>query len=335
MSTTPKPALYADSTERWRLLEADALLALAKLPDACLDAIVTDPPYGIDFAGEAWDGAAIRRTAGGSGVSANEAFELWTRVWASEARRVLKPGGHLLAFGAARTFHRLVCGVEDAGLEVRDQLLWLYAQGLPKSRYLPGGLGTNLKPAYEPILLARAPVVGTTTSNVMQWGTGALNTEASRVNGYWPAHVALSHASDCTAENCAEGCPAGQIDAARSKPGPSRLFFCAKASKAEREAGCEQLPAQSVKLYNGHHHPARLRSNTHRTVKPLELMRWLVRLITPPDGVVLDPFTGSGSTGAAALLEGRRFLGIEREPEYVDIACARLTHWAHQARDEA
>jgi DNA modification methylase len=333
MNATPTPALYADSTERWRLLEADALLALAKLPDACLDAIVTDPPYGIDFAGEAWDGAAIRRTAGGSGVSANEAFERWTRVWAGEARRVLKPGGHLLAFGAPRTFHRLVCGVEDSGLEVRDQLLWLYAQGLPKSRHLQGGLGTNLKPAYEPILLARAPVVGTTTSNVAQWGTGALNTEASRVNGYWPAHVALSHAGDCTSEICAEGCPAAQIDTARARPGPSRLFFCAKASKAEREAGCAQLPAQSVKLYNGHHHPARLRRNTHRTVKPLELMRWLVRLVTPPDGVVLDPFTGSGSTGAAALMEGRRFLGIEREPEYVDIACARLTHWAHQARN--
>ncbi len=335
MNTTTKTALYSDDTERWQLLEADALLTLAKLPDACVDAVVADPPYGIDFAGEAWDGAAIRNSAGGKGVSANQAFERWTGAWAAELRRVLKPGGHLVAFGAARTFHRLVCGVEDAGFEVRDQLMWLYAQGLPKSRCLPGGLGTHLKPAYEPILLARAPASGTTTRNVMKWGTGALNTEAARVNGYWPAHVALSHSAGCTPERCREDCPAGLIDAGRARPGPSRLFFCAKASKQEREAGCEQLPAQSVKLYNGRHHPARLRRNTHRTVKPLELMRWLVALVTPPDGVVLDPFTGSGSTGAAALLEGRRFLGIEREPEYVDIACARLTHWAHQARSES
>lgn len=333
MSATPKPALYADSTEHWRLLEADALLALAKLPDACLDAIVTDPPYGIDFGGEAWDGAAIRRTAGGSGVSANEAFELWTRVWASEARRVLKPGGHLLTFGAPRTFHRLVCGVENAGLEVRDQLLWLHAQGMPKSWLLPDGRSTTLKPAFEPILLARAPMQGTTAHNLTQWGTGAMNIDATRIGERWPAHVALSHASDCTAELCAEDCPAGLLDAARPDLLPSRLFFCAKASKAEREAGCEQLPTRTRHLYNGGDHPPIPRHNPHPTVKPLELMRWLVRLITPPDGVVLDPFSGSGSTGAAALLEGRRFLGIEREPEYVDIACARLTHWAHQARD--
>lgn len=145
MSTT-KVSLYDDATESWGLIEGDALLTLAKLPDACVDAIVTDPPYGIDFAGEAWDGADIRRTAGkqGEASAAGEAFERWTQVWAREARRVLKPGGHLIAFGATRTFHRLVCGIEDAGLEVRDQLLWLYAQGLPKSRRLPGGLATTL-----------------------------------------------------------------------------------------------------------------------------------------------------------------------------------------------
>jgi DNA modification methylase len=333
MSTVNTVALYADDTDRWRLLEADALLALAKLPDNSVDAIVTDPPYGIDFAGEAWDGADIRHTARAAddGLTASEAFERWTLVWAREARRVLKPGGHLVVFGAPRTFHRLVCGIEDAGLEVRDQLLWLYAQGLPKSRRLPHGLSTTLKPAYEPILLARAPLLGTTLRNLETSGTGALNTEANRVNGYWPAHVALSHADRCTEALCAPGCPAGTLE--QQCEGVSRLFFCAKASKEEREAGCEQLPAQSVKLYNGHHHPARLRRNTHRTVKPIELMRWLVALVTPPGGVVLDPFTGSGSTGAAAVLEGRQFVGIEREPEYVDIACARITHWAHQAKE--
>jgi DNA modification methylase len=318
------PVLYEDATRVWGLIEGDVLLLLAKLPDACVDAIVTDPPYGIDFAGEAWDGADIRRTAG----TPHEAFERWTRAWAHEARRVLKPGGHLIAFGATRTFHRLVCGIEDAGLEVRDQLLWLYAQGLPKSRRLPGGLATTLKPAYEPILLARAPMVGTTIRNLEAWGTGTLNTEAARVGGYWPAHLTLSHTPACVGALCADDCPAALIDAARPDLRPSRMFFCAKASKQEREAGCEQIPVQSVQLYNGHHHPPRLRRNIHRTVKPVALMRWLVALVTPPGGVVLDPFTGSGSTGIAAVMEGRTFLGIEREAAYVDIACARLTHWA-------
>jgi site-specific DNA-methyltransferase (adenine-specific) len=115
----------------------------------------------------------------------------------------------------------------------------------------------------------------------------------------------------------------------------SRLFFCAKATRAEREAGLERFPLYSSQLYTGTGRPARVRANIHPTVKPLALMQWLVRLVTPVGGTVLDPFTGSGSTGAAAVLEGRRFLGIEREPEYVDIACARLTHWAHQARDRS
>jgi site-specific DNA-methyltransferase (adenine-specific) len=323
--TTSKLALYEDDTNGWGLIEADALMTLAKLPDACVDAIVTDPPYGIDFAGAAWDGADIRLTAGVDGKSGSEAFERWTRVWASEARRVLKPGGHMVAFGAPRTFHRLVSGIEDSGLEVRDQLLWLYAQGLPKSRRWPGGLGTALKPAYEPILLARSPLIGTTPRNLAEWGTGALNIDAACVRGYWPAHLTLSHAPGCT-EECAADCPVSLLNAERENV--SRLFFCAKASKDEREAGCEQLPMQSVELYNGGHHPPRSRRNTHRTVKPLALMRWLVRLTCPPGGLVLDPFTGSGTTGAAAVLEDRPFLGIERAPEYVDIACARLTHWA-------
>jgi len=332
MSAAGKFAIFSDDTDRWRLLEADALLALAKLPDACVDAIVTDPPYGIDFAGEAWDGVDIRRSSH-DGLSANEAFERWTLVWAREARRVLKPGGHLIAFGAPRTFHRLVSGIEDSGLEVRDQLLWLYAQGLPKSRRLAGGMATALKPAYEPILLSRAPLAATTPQNLEEWGTGALGTEATRVNGYWPAHVATAHAEHCTGTTCASDCPVGMLEGQRQNL--SRMFFCAKATKQEREVGCEQLPAQLAKLYNGHHHSARVRRNTHRTVKPIALMRWLVALMTPPDGVVLDPFTGSGSTGAAALLEGRQFVGVEREPEYIDIACARLTHWAHDGVKES
>jgi site-specific DNA-methyltransferase (adenine-specific) len=190
-----------------------------------------------------------------------------------------------------------------------------------------------LKPAYEPILLARAPLISTTPRNLAEWGTGALNIDASRVNGYWPANLTLSHAPGCAEARCTNDCPAGLLDAAHPDLRPSRLFFCAKASKREREEGCEELPLREDQLYS---RPAlRQRRNVHPTVKPTALMRWLVRLITPPGGVVLDPFTGSASTGIAAVMEDRMFLGIEREGRYVDIACARLTHWAHEAKESA
>jgi site-specific DNA-methyltransferase (adenine-specific) len=324
-----KVSLYQDDTRAWGLIEGDALMLLAKLPAASVDAIVTDPPYGIGFHNEAWDGADIYRARHAERLSDGEAFARWTRAWASECRRVLKPGGHLLAFGAPRTFHRLTTGVEDAGLELRDVLLWLHAQGAPKAHKLPGGLAPMLKPAYEPILLARAPLTATTPRNVAAWGTGALNIEAARTNGYWPAHLTLSHDSCCTETRCVTGCPAGLLDAARPDLRPSRLFFSAKASKREREAGCDELPLQSDLLYS--RPKVRLRRNIHPTVKPIALMRWLVALVTPPGGVVLDPFAGSASTGIAAVMEDRAFLGVEREPKYIDIACARLSHWAHES----
>jgi site-specific DNA-methyltransferase (adenine-specific) len=319
--------LYEDDTRAWGLLEGDALSLLGAMPARSVDAIVTDPPYNLSFKGQSWDGRDIQRAAGDKQLSAAEAFQRWTSLWASQCRRVLKPGGHLIAFGAPRTFHRLASGIEDGGLALRDTLMWLYAQGLPKSRRMPGGLGTGLKPGYEPILLARAGLDGSTVQGAVDtWGTGALNIEAARIGeaGYWPANVALSHSPDC---------PAGMIDG--QSGGPSRLFFCAKAPKAERDAGCEQLPQSARALFTGKGGGSPLlRANIHPTVKPLALMRWLVRLVTPSGGVVLDPFTGSGTTGVAAVLEGRTFLGVEREGEYVDIACARLTHWAHQAREE-
>jgi DNA modification methylase len=340
VSAARKPALYGD-VRRWGLVHADALTLLAKLPAASADAIVCDPPYGIGFLRNGWDGADIRRAAnqGGEHLGAAEAFQHWTTRWAVECRRVLRPGGHLLASGAPRTFHRLTSGLEDAGFEIRDQLMWLYRQGMPKSRRLPAGLGTTLKPAFEPIVLARAPLQGKLASNLERFGTGALNIDATRIEsgaslGYWPANVVTSHTEDCREGRCADGCPASVLDSP-AHPDRRRLLFCAKASRREREAGCEHLPTRSVQLYTGSGRPARVRSNIHPTVKPIELMRWLVRLTCPPGGTVLDPFAGSASTGVAALLEGRQFFGIERESEYVNVARARLEHWERVAAGSA
>jgi len=303
--------LYDEATRPWLLAEGDSFAVLPSLRPYSLDAVICDPPYGISFHAEAWDQ-----------MRDGEAFERWTQAWTRLCLPLLKPGGHLLAFGAPRTFHRLVAGVEDAGFEIRDQLLWVHGQGVPKSRRLPCGLGSSLKPAYEPILIARKPFRGATVANVGRYGTGALNIDAARVpratgDGYWPATLALSHHPDC---------PVGLLDGTSTEP--SRLFYCAKATSEEREAGCGELPIRATHIYSGDHHRPRLARNHHPTVKPLELMRWLVRLAVPEGGVVLDPFAGSGTTGIAALLEGRQFLGIEREPAYVDVACARLAHWS-------
>jgi site-specific DNA-methyltransferase (adenine-specific) len=327
-----RPILYGD-VSRWGLVEADTLALLPLLPPASVDVVVTDPPYGISFGGRAWDGRAIHQAAGRRGESPNEAFERWTARWAAGCLRLLKPGGHLLAFGAPRTFHRLVAGIEDAGLEVRDQLIWLNGQGMPKSRRLPGGRGTALKPAFEPILLARRPIDGQLGASLARWGTGALNIDAGRdEDGRWPPNVVLSHAAECSAGVCASDCPIRTLDSADDELRPSRFFYCSKASRLEREAGCEDLAARRAQIFTGVARAGRTVRNIHPTVKPIELMRWLVRLACPPGGVVLDPFCGSGSTGAAALLEGRQFIGIEREREYVEIARARLDHWAAQAR---
>ncbi|MET0557611.1 MAG: site-specific DNA-methyltransferase [Solirubrobacterales bacterium] len=310
---------------------------MAELESDSVDAILTDPPYGINFENQRWDSAAIRETAALAGherLSPNEAFGVWSQMWASECRRVMKPGAFLAAFGSRRTSHRLACGIEDAGLEIRDTLMWLYANGVPKSRHYPGGRATTLKPAFEPIVLARRGLDGTTEETIARYGTGALNTGACGVEGRHPANVLLGHDPSCNEGRCVPGCAVAAADACvgegrSARLEPSRFLYCAKASRAEREAGCEQLPARSLSFFEhrgkGSKHSARAR-NPHPTVKPLALMQWLVRLLCPPGGLVLDPTMGSGTTGAAAVLEGRRFVGIELDPAYLEIARARIAH---------
>ena len=325
-----RPVMYGDA-KRWLLLHADSLALLPELPADSVEAIITDPPYGIGFGGEAWDSGKLTDPA---------TFQGWTSAWAAEVLRVLKPGGWLAAFGTPRTAHRLVAGVEDAGFEIRDQLLWLYANGVPKSQRRVDGLGSTLKPAYEPILLARKPLKGATLdANLALHGTGALQIDAGRVprreggRGFWPANVTLTHGARCRQEHCQTDCPVALIDT-EPRPGReiSRLFFASKASRREREAGCEELALREVPIYPRGGGAVRLVRNAHPTVKPLELMRWLARLLCPPGGTVLDLFAGSGSTGAACVLEGRRFVGIERDERYVPVARARIEHWSKEAR---
>jgi site-specific DNA-methyltransferase (adenine-specific) len=319
--------------------------------------------------------------------------ELWREV-----RRVLKPGAHLLACGGTRTYHRLTCAIEDAGFEIRDCLAWLYGSGFPKSLNLGDGLGTALKPAHEPIVLARKPFKGTVAANVEKHGTGALNIDACRVSlmdgeqidggfhsavpadegwqrpwmadrekfagkvdaamerantlGRWPANVVLDDlAAACLDEQSGEstsntGTPrtgaAGNgwgMTATGAEyddvGGASRFFYCAKPSREERDMGCWSMPVKTAGELTGRKEGSAGQKhgrsgtdaaarNYHPTVKPVELMRWLVRLVTPIGGICLDPFLGSGTTGMAAKYEQREFIGIEREAEYVAIAERRI-----------
>lgn len=446
-----------------RLYLGDCIEVMAEMDAESVDAVVCDPPYGLEFMGKDWDSFAPvdldrggrwtkdergapgtvdnsnkRTPHGRTGVSFGAsrtftsecdgcgkrdafraehgccggwrrvpvddgppprmvAFAAWCETWAREALRVLKPGGHLLAFGGTRTFHRLTCGIEDAGFEVRDCLSWLYGSGFPKSldvskaidRAAGGppitapatdaarewqGWGTALKPAWEPCVVARKPLAGTVAENVQRYGTGALNVDGCRIphasdadlaqhaagvaaikarggsmanscknssdlsgandvqtGGRWPANVVLDEqaAAMLDAQSGVQrdgvamrrnlppgGASRGVVQiAAATQRGPdvgyggqggaSRFFYTAKASRADRST-------------NG-------ANNTHPTVKPTDLMRWLVRLVTPPGGVVLDPFAGSGSTLVAARAEGVRCIGIEREAEYAEIIAARLS----------
>ena len=384
------------------LLHGDCLERLRELPDCSVDACVTDPPYGLRFMGKAWD-YDVPQAA----------------VW-REVLRVLKPGGHLLAFAGTRTQHRMAVQIEDAGFEIRDMIAWIYGTGFPKSHDVskaidraagaerevvgpgrwnsvkgsndaqadclirPGGKhdetapatheaqqwsgwGTALKPALEPITVARKPIAGTVAENVLAHGTGGINVDGCRVEhvtvdggslatnphlresinggngghiiahekerrvvtphaaGRWPANLIHDGSDEVVGLFPLQAGAAAPVhrrngDKFRSSYGEfkgnidengstfygdtgsaARFFYCVKASKADRED-----------------------NNIHPTVKPTDLMRYLCRLVTPPGGVVLDPFMGSGSTGKAAVLEGFRFIGIEREAEYLEIARRRI-----------
>ena len=412
----------------YQLHLGDCLEVLATLPDNSVDSIVTDPPYGLSFMGKKWD------------------YDVPSVAIWEQCLRVLKPGGHLLAFAGTRTQHRMACRIEDAGFEIRDMIAWVYGSGFPKSldvskaidktngeigrlhkftawmkttglsarqindatgtcmgsHYLtdktqpaiptcelwaklrplcgdvpawvdelvdrieaerevvgqaigtdtakarlgmPGqdnqrrehnitapatpeaqqwsGWGTALKPALEPITMARKPFSSTVAANVMQYGTGAINVDGCRVGTQTITYIAEETGGDTGkygARKRAEASttvtgrwPAniihdGSNEAALSLKSGARFFYTAKAGKVDRES-----------------------ENNHPTVKPTMLMAYLCRLITQPGGTILDPFMGSGSTGKAATINGFRFIGIERDPEYHKISEARISN-QHEGR---
>jgi len=335
------------------VIHSDCLVGMRLLDANSIDAVVTDPPYGISFLGCAWDGADIEsRTAarrampsrdphtsavgGHNSVAAQagkydltpkgmSAFQLFSRDWAVEALRVLKPGGHVVSFASPRTHHRMTCGLEEAGFEIRDTLMWVFGSGFPKSLDIGKGWGTALKPAHEPLTLARKPLTGTVAATVRAHGTGGLNIDGCRVpteevwctagaqagpgyEGGWGTAPRGSHPGGRWPANFLHD---GSEDVAALLGESARFFYCPKASKKDRDEGLSGVvPSQA---------------NTHPTVKPTDLMRYLCRLITPPGGTILDPFTGSGSTGKAAKLEGFGFIGFEQDADYVRIARARIS----------
>tara|TARA_Y100000310_G_scaffold83052_1_gene79721 strand:- start:301 stop:1311 length:1011 start_codon:yes stop_codon:yes gene_type:complete len=297
-----------------------------------IDACVTDPPYGLSFMGKKWDYDVPSK-------------ELWKQVY-----NTLKPGAHLLSFFGSRTYHRGVIPIEDAGFDIRDQIMWIYGSGFPKSHNIGKkveeykGWGTALKPAHEPIVMARKPFKGTVVENVLKHGTGGINIDESRVetdsesDGRFPSNIIHDGSEEAT-----EGFPITKITRIgnlkrdgketpdyRDKGSAARYFYCAKTSRSERNEGLDHLPDGAPQRWNKAGEwtddttPSK---NHHPTVKPVELMKYLCRLVTPKDRIVLDPFMGSGSTGVAALAEGFYFIGIEKEEEYFDIACARLQHF--------
>ncbi len=464
-----------------KVICGDCLDVMRAMPDNSIDTIITDPPYGIGFMGKEWDtfrpdivDAGVKRSSrkvkvsnpesrakGSAGfeagrydrsLQANKKFQAWFTGWGAEALRVLKPGGTLLIFGGTRTYHRLACGIEDAGFTLKDCIMWLYGSGFPKATdiskqldkkagtYVKGEISPNsrnsgaspsgcydegvqhktlpnpqseesklwngwkshgLKPAYEPILVAMKPNDGTYAANALKHGVSGLNIDGGRIplqkhgedkrlggkgdwssdkmaknvyeggyagkrvgsstQGRFPANIILDEEAaamldeqsgvkgggktyDYTGEKEYQvkgfvpdnkpNSPSNRGDSG----GASRFFYCAKASKAERNAGCEGLEEKArgpigKGLDNTLKGPTNslrkdkptVSANNHPTVKPLALMEYLCKLTkTPTGGIVLDPFTGSGTTGIACVKTGRQFVGVEKDKDYCEIACKRI-----------
>jgi len=278
----------------------DCLDVLKKLDENSIDSVVTDPPYGISLLGHSWDYQL-------------PSIDIW-----KECLRVLKPGGHLLSFSSARTYHRMAICIEDAGFEIRDQIMWVYGQGMPK--------GKNLKPAHEPICVARKPFKGTIKANVAAHGTGCLNVDACKVGERWAPN--LIHDGDETIVEMFPEKAGALFNATRKKAttGGSGNSLMGKAREVGEGNGAIDAPGSAARFFwcAKPSRTERAEASKHPTVKPIKLMNYLVRLATPPGGVVLDPFMGSGTTGVAAINEGFDFIGCEREAEYFDIATQRL-----------
>ena len=394
----------------YTILQGDNRQTLKTLADASVDAIITDPPYGIDFLGKDWD----------ANTGALETYQ--------ECLRVLKPGGHILAFSAARTYHHLAITLEQAGFEIRDQIMWIYSSGFPKSqdvgksiersekkqkakvvKTLPNndsvtvefrpnnvcvncgktnngsnhlkcdkepcgmrqlmspadnewnGWGTQLKPAHEPICVARKPIKTSIVKNVRKYGTGALNIRATRIAYDGPNDKPVPHGGKARQHKDNPGWMAdntgyGIIENPEINPigrFPSNVigeitepyqkyFYCPKVSRKERHIGHEMPPPMFGDMKgcydeNGQRYAVELDKrtgnvgNNHPTVKPIELMKYLIKLVTPAGGTVLDPFNGSGSTGMAAVELGYTYIGCELDPAYVEISKRRIEAWVNQA----
>jgi len=433
-----------------KLINADCIEAMRAMPDNSVDSIVTDPPYELGFMGKSWDA---------SGIAFN--IEVW-----QEALRVIKPGGHLIAFSGSRTYHRMAVAIEDAGFQIRDQIMWVYGSGFPKSHNISKGLdksennevwennkygggnskcdkcgkwmisgspcqcpkpvvefkteaakqwngwGTALKPAHEPMVLARKPLEGTIANNVLTYGVGGLNIDGSRVVadgenfdnlksrpigklntrrndetdeefnarvgespeqlaalaklkelGRFPANFIHDGSDEVVALFPDTKSPKTYLRSSKATANidwnpkeadteqlgfgdsgsAARFFYCAKASKRDRNEGLDGFEAKrdhdgrkdgGVGGDNPRNRTNNAKLNHHPTVKPTLLMQYLIRLVTPPNGIVLDPFMGSGSTGKACAYEGFDFIGIDQSAEYVEIAQARIDFALADKSDE-
>jgi DNA modification methylase len=342
---------------QYKLFQGDNVGVMRAMKPNSVDAVITDTPYGTDLA--KWD-------------------NIPTREHFTEMLRVAKPGAYLAAFGAPRTSHKMASAAESAGWEIKDILLWLYAGGFaPASINLAEnidklygeqgtrdgdtyvaatpegkefeGFGVGLKPAYEPIILARKPGAETVAENLVRHGVGALDIKNAQViDGQivGPTDDASEMINDDISEfrgrnsRAHRRIPPGMsrwpsnvlmdVDAAQVVealvPGASRFFFCGKAAPSEREAGLQHLPSRTGGMRGDSN---KERRNNHPTVKPIAVMRWLVRLLAPKGSVILDPYMGSGTTGCAVGIEGGRFfIGIELMQESFETAEARIAHWS-------